>query len=465
VLDWLRGSSPASRRVGLRQLKQVGALPSSVIDDLIFLLSDADQEIRLAAMETLGSATVLPENALTTICRIAMDTGSSLRLAAVNALRRPEMLPPEVINYLIQWSYDPTDVHVRRAAIQALGECKNATPDILEALMERLEDPIDAVRSEVMEPLAAKGKENARTRHMLAHAVSDSVHRVRCAVASALRHYPRPDQELQFALRTLLNDSQVIVREAALDTVASLEDPGRDLIDYVVRLVNVQDFGIGARAVSTLASLRDLPYTALLALVEALPIHWETEGRAIADCLKAHHPLGMEIIHRIMDLAVLRNVGRTSTSRVPVGLRALALEILGYALDEAPDIVGVLVNVARDSASAQVQMAALRGLGLSRAMRPEAKVVLIDLLHHGPPNVRCAAGIALASLIHNLPDPPLNASEIFEVAKTLASLLEEITPRASWEKESQLQNDLLQALHRVVARSRPAPPRLGAGLE
>ena len=190
-------------------------------------------------------------------------------------------------------------------------------------------------------------------------------------------------------------------------------------------------------------------------------MHWEHEGRAITDCLKAHYPLGMDLLNRVMDLAVARGVGMTEAGRHADGLRALALEILGHELDEAQDIHTVLIEAA-DCSSPDVQIAALRGLGLVRVLWPDIRDVMFKQLNEGTLAVRCAAGIALGRLMHTLPDPPLNAEEINGLAERLAALLREITPRAAWEAEAQTQNDLLRALNQVMARGRPSPPRLPA---
>jgi HEAT repeat protein len=463
-IDLLRSGTAAGRRVSLRQLQQVGALPPGVVAELIHLLSDPEPDIRQAAMDALAGTTHLPENALMTICRVAMDAASSLRHSALAALRRPVELPREVIDHLVEWTGDE-EVTVRRAAALALGTCLNKTPEVMQALIECLADPVDSIRADVVEPLAHKGRDEARVMHVLAHAVSDSTHRVRCAVAAAIRHFPEPNADLRGALKLLLGDKEVIVREAALDTIAGLKEPGGDLIEEVVALVKVQDFGIGARAVRALAGLRGLPQSALLALVGALPTHWEVEGEAMAACLRAHFPLGLDLVYQIMDLAVLRSVGMTQAARLPGGLRVLALDILGHGLDEAPDIVSVLLEAANDGSSPEVQIAALRGLAHSRTLWPEVRQVMFRLVREGPLPVRCSAGVALGRLMHSLPDPPLSAADMGELAGMLAALLKEITPRASWEIDTQTQNDLLRALSQVVARSRPSPPRLTAHVE
>ena len=458
-VNLLRGGPPAGRRVALRQLAQVGSLPPSVVSELIHLLNDPEAEIRQAAMDALANVTHLSDNALITITRLAMDTKSGLRLAAINALRRPVELPRDVIDHLMEWTYDP-EVAIRRASALALATCLNRTPEVMDTLMERLNDPVDSVRADTVEPLALKYPTESKVRHLLAHAVSDPTHRVRVSVAAAFKHFPQPDVEARAALRTLLSDREMIVREAALETIAHIQSPGAELIEYVVSLVTVQDYGIGAKAARTLARLRNLPQSALLALIRALPGCWETEGRAIADCLRAHHPLGMDAISEIMDHAVSKQAGRTQLSQPPVGLRALALEILGNALDEAPDIFGLLLRAAVDAESPEAQIAALRGLGHNRVLWPEVKKALLGLLQEGPLHVRCTAGVTLGRLIHNLPNPDLTADEMGLAAGLLAGLLKEITPRASWEADAGTQNDLLRALSRVVARSKLTPLRL-----
>lgn len=463
-VDMLRSSNAAGRRVSLRQLQQVGALPPGVINELIYLLNDPEAEIRRAAMETLGGATVLPDNALLTICRFAMDTQSGLRLAAIDALRRPVELPQEVLDHLIDWTYDP-EVAIRRASALVLGTCCNESPDILEALVERLDDPVDSVRADVVEPLAVKGADDPRVKHVLAHAVRDPTHRVRCAIAAALRHFPQPNLELREALRLLLSDREMIVREATLDTIAQLEEPGPELVDYLVSLVTVQDAGIGAKSVRALSHLRGLPNPALVVLVRALPANWEAHGKSIAACLKAHSPLGMDIINRIMDLAVQRPAGRTQATQVPIGLQVLALEILGHALDEAPDLGHVLLEVASEGRNMEVQIAALHGLRSGREMRPDAKQALLALIKQGPLPVRCAAGVTLGHLIRHLPDPPFQSTELSSLGEAIAALLKDLSPRASWETDAGLQNELLMALSWIVARAKPTPPRLVSRLE
>lgn len=462
-LGYLRSNDPTRRRIALRVLRQIGTLPADVVDELLHLLNIPDQQMRQMVMDTLAAVQNLPEHALTAICRAARTTDSDIRIPAIHALSRPVELPPEVIEYLIDWTYDP-EVAVRRAASQVLGTCQNETDNVIEALVERLlSDPADSVRAEAVELLARKGGDRRQVIHVLAHTIRDPIPSVRCAVASALRHYPQPDEQLREALKTLLSDREVIVRETALDTIAELRDPGQEIInEYLIPLTHMQDSGIGAKAVRALSSLRNLPDNAQMALVDALPSHWETQGRQVAECIEAHTPLGMEVVNAIMDLSVLRDIGTTRETRVPTGLLALALEMLGYALEDSPDVTRVLIEAATRGPGTEVQVAALRGLAGARSLWPDIRHTLTTLLDSGPLEVRCAAARTLGALIRSLPDPLLRGEEMIDLAGRVANLLRQITPRAAWEANTEAQNELLYALNAIVARARITPPRLSA---
>jgi hypothetical protein len=365
-----------------------------------------------------------------------------------------------VIEHLIRWTDDP-DVGVRHAATLALGACQNTTPEVIGALIERFNDAVDSVRAAVVEPLAVKGQDYLRAIHMLAsHAVSDPIYQVRCAVAAALRHIPAPNADLRRALYTLLSDSQTIVRETALETVACLTQPGQEIIDYLISVVGIPDHPVGAKATLTLATLRNLPDEALLALVQALRTHWEAAGPQIVGCLRAHVPLAPEVVNVVMDLAVLSETGTGSLRRATSGMRTCALEILGYTLDETPANMQILFDAVAPTENIGVRIAALRGMAYARTAGLSVFGLLRELIKTGPIDIRCAAGIALGRLIRNIPDPPLSGDEILEMARDVSDLLMSLPPRAAWETDSQVQNELLWALSWIVMRARAKIPQL-----
>lgn len=465
-IEFLRSGNPTRRRISLRVLGRMGVLPSVVINELLLLVGDSDPEIRQSAVDVLAGVRNLPENVLTAICRAAQDTTASTetRITAIHALRRPIELPREVIDLLVDWTYDP-DAAVRRAAIDALGECRNLGSDVIDALIERLNDPVDSVRACTAEPLARKGALDRRVMHVMGHAVRDPIHTVRCAIASALRLFTTPNEDVQNALRALLNDRDMQVREAALETVAHMENPGEETIEYLISLTSVQEFNIGAKAVNALARMRNLHPHALKALISALRVHWQTGGEAIAECLRAHHPLSQDAIHELTELAVHTPTGYSVQPRVPTGLRALALEVLGCTMSEAPNVLRILMQAALSPESpVEVRVSALRGLSQMRAVPTGAKEELLELLLVGSIEVRSAAAIAMANLVRGLPDPPFSGDEMISLGTAITGLMNENPPRASWELDNRAQNDLLMALDWVIARARPALPRLSSQL-
>ena len=307
-----------------------------------------------------------------------------------------------------------------------------------------------------------KARDHPYALHMLSHIASDPIYQVRCAIASALRHIPAPDGELQDVLNTLLSDRETLVRETTLDTIRQLAEPGPDIIDHLISLATMPEHPIRRKAVQALASLKNLPDRALLALLQALQVYDEALGREIVACLRAHTPLSMTVLNHVMDLAVLPDTGTEHTRQSSANLRALALEVLGYSLlDDASVALQILLEAASQPNSIPVKVAALRGLAYARVMSPSVMNTLGMALKNGPLPVRSAAGIALAHLIRRLPDPPLEGEQLLEVARTLADILMELPAKSAWEPESRTQNEVLQALSWVVARGRPTLPRLG----
>ncbi len=463
-VDYLSSDDPVKRRVSMRHLQQIGSLPPAVIGELLRLLDDPDPSIRQRVVQTLARVVNLPDDALMAIYRAIADADPGFRATAISAFARPLELPRQVILQLVRWADDP-DAGVRQAALAALGTCLNTDVEVIDALIERLDDGSDSIRAAAIEPLVLKGRDHPYALHMLTHTVSDPVYQVRCAIASALRHVPAPDENVQDVLNTLLSDREMIVRETALETVRQLDEPGPDVIDHLIALITMPDHPIRPLAVRAMAALRNLPERALLALIQSLHAYGDTLGGEVVACLRAHAPLSADVLNQAMDLAVLHDMGAGPGRHAPEILRALALEILSYTLWDTPAVLQVLLEAANQSDNARVRIAALRGLGHARVMSPGVLNTLGITLKNGMLEVRCAAGITLARLIRNLPDPPLEGEQLLDIARTLAALLAELPPRAAWERDSETQNEVLRALGWVVARARPSLPRLASRSE
>lgn len=461
-LNYLRKDDIRQQRIALRVFRDIATLPAQVIDELLHLLNAPDPDLRRAVFDALEGVANLPDHALIAICRAARTTDAPIRLAAIEVLSRPALLPAEVVEYLIDWTYDP-DVNVRRAAARALGACSNADPRILDALIERLNDGTDSVRAEAVKLLACKGHADSRVVHQLTHIMRDTHHLVRCAVAESLKCFDRADDTLRSVLDTLLRDGERIVRETALKAAASFPDPGAEIINVqLVGLAVGSDQELGALAIGALAAQRHLSDNVLRRLVDALPLYWRERGSAIVECLKAHRPLSMDVINEVMDLAVSQRMGHSGSIGVPVEVQAMALEVLGGTLDDAPDVTRILLNAANNSRDPHAQIAALRGLAATRTVWRDVRTILMHLLRSGTLDVRCAAAITLGTLVRNVPDPPFSGDDLLEIAARISDLLGQIVPRAAWDPDTRLQNELLHALNWIVARARPGLPRLPA---
>jgi hypothetical protein len=462
----LRQGNAPDRRLGLRALQRVGTLPPLVVGELLRLFDDPDPAFKQAVIETLSRIASLPDNALAAICRAIEDAPTEVRVAALAAVARPVRLPDEVLDYLMAWRHD-THVAVRQAVTRALGVCLNDSAEITDALLTLLHDSVPEVRVVAVDQLIRKAQHDSRVMHtLLQHTIEDQAYVVRMQLAASLGHVRKVDDDLRTAIRTLLSDGTLSVQEAMIEAIAQLGNPGDDIVeDILVSMSASTRPSIAARAVRTLASLRQLPDSALRALVLALPAHWETLGESIKACLQAHAPLNVDIGHLIMDLAVLRDV--TPTPHVPVALRALATEMLGFAADRVPGVLELLLRIAKEARNPDAQIAAARAFAYMRTPDREVIEALLCLLQigaspseKGPVTVRCAVAVALGSLAHNQPEWPLADAEVVQLADALFGLLGEVPRRAAWEPESDLQNDVFLALSHVAARLRPAAPRL-----
>ena len=462
--EYVRSEDRPRRRIGARELGMIGALPPSIISDLLNMLDDDDRGGQLLAAEALHNVPKLSDDMMLALCRVARNDGydAEVRAAAIDALARPVELPDDVFNMLMGWSTSDSAM-MSVAAIRALDVCLNDSEQVIEVLVERLGMGADNVRAAVPCPLLRKAGNQQRVLHMLAHKVDDTSEAVRQALAEAFATLDTPDEEIVRALVLLLNDGSVQVRESALDAVAQIANPGRAVIDEVIDMIDIQQYGLGERAVMTLAQLRNLPDRAIRRLIQALPTHWSTCGPEIACCMWAHRPLEAEVISGVMDLAMNQPARIGATPQIPSGLRVLAIEILGGIVNESQTAVKILAQTTMERTSPEIQIAAVKALShLRSAMWLGIKDTLESLLYEGPLEVRAATGIAIGRLVRYLPDPPYSAEEIAELANVVARLLDEVPPRASWEADTQTENELLLALNWLVARVRPTLPMLGS---
>ncbi len=458
-VEYLHSGNAVRQRVSLNMLEQIGTLPPLVISELMALVDNSEPVVRQRTIDVLGTVSNLPDDALTALCRIISDDDPQVRVAAINALRRPVELPDEVISLLIRWTHDP-NVNVRRASTLALGTCTNDTSEVLEALLERIDD-IDSIREAVIEPLVIKGRDHPEVLNILAHIVRDHMAGIRIAIATALHHFTHPGPQIQGLLHVLLRDTDPEVRAATLRTVAAMENPGPQLIEDMISLTSVQNHIIASQAISSLAGLRNLPGEALVALVKALPVYWQTTGDEVLRCMQAHAPLPTDVVNEVMDHAVSRESSRPTPTRVSAGLRAVALRILGLAITEHAEVMHILLEAAVEAEASEVRIAAIRALSAARELTPTIRGRLLHLLQRSTLAVRCAGAITLGELVYRLPDPGFDYDDLMDISNHLAGLLEEITPRAAWEPDRELQDAVLQALDRVIARARRSMPRLG----
>lgn len=460
VWDEFLGKNDARRRVSLHMLSELGSLPPRIIDRLLGLIHNSDTEIQIRAIRVLGHNVHLPDNALYTLFDLTDNPNDEIRAAAVEALIRPVELPEEILSRLEMLVHDNNRT-VRSKAVEALSTCTNNSSSIFNTLLEQLNAPTESQREAVIMPLLIKGGSDARIPAVLRHAAGQALS-IRRKVAEALRHYAAPSPEIRRLILALLRDADESVRRAMLQSVATMKEPGDDVIVALSAMAKVKDSPLLPEVIHTLASIRPLPDEVLLTLVNALPQSWEKCGDDIRTALLNHLPLSATLISRMKKLAFAEVPDGT---RIPTHLRAIAVETLRESLSDPLMLKNVLKLAVGASVDVRLRIAAIQTVAFSTTMSQQLKAAMLHLIDDPIQEIRVAAGVALGRLVYTLPDHGFDQAELFDIAHRLALMLDEVPVCASWEEESLTQNEVYMAMTRVVSRIRPEPPQLMPSLE
>jgi len=457
--ELFRDEAPDKRRAAARLIEGLGELPALIIGELLRLLSDPDGSVRETAAKVLSNTPNLSDNTLTSICLAISTTHEvheDVQLAAIAALARPTALPQEVIDHLIMWTQSDNTA-VRREATKALSVSQNKTDDVLRALERLASDPIEAVRRIAVEALARKGHDDQRIAHSLIHkadVAEESSHNVRIGLARALREVREPSAAIRDTIWVLLKDPHPMVREAILESISNMDNPGAEIVRHLSGLIRSSDRSPNEPVVHALTKLRHLPAEILTTMiVEILPMAQPPVAHAILDCVQAHmRTMADEVSYSLLDIML----------GVPKSLKPRVIPVLGMGIHAAGGVLEVILQHIDDE-NVPLQRAAIESLSHARKLPKHVVGRLLGFLGHKNPDVRLSAAVTLAKLTRHLPDAALNPKQAKQLADTLYNLLRELPSRAAWEMGSEPQNEALYALNWVAYCMRPGWMQLSSG--
>jgi HEAT repeat protein len=150
----LRDRDKFVRWSAARTLGRIGpAEEEAVASALAQLLTDADLDVRLAAMTALEHLGPVAQVAAPDICRTVRSTDAELRLAAIRALAVIGGSDAQAAIPDISAAVADADARVRQAAIQVLGRLGPAARDAVPALRQALQDASPEVQKVAGEAL------------------------------------------------------------------------------------------------------------------------------------------------------------------------------------------------------------------------------------------------------------------------------------------------------------------------
>jgi len=140
----------------LKALGDLGEIAAPATPDLIALLNDGDQEVRIEAIHALGKLQAAGER----LTELAQDEDSKIQEAALRSLGGPQ--PLEAIPLLLAHAASQDDT-IARAAIQGLSGYGDKTPEMfVQLLLRRFDEGDEDMRWAVMYALERLGPNAAQ---------------------------------------------------------------------------------------------------------------------------------------------------------------------------------------------------------------------------------------------------------------------------------------------------------------
>lgn len=282
----LASRSPRVRRLAADVAANLGSEAVTVQDELYLLLTDREYEVGEQAAEAMGTLDGAGVSLLHRIPELLGDARWYVRAHAIQALRARGAADPDTLHRLHELLLTEPDRSVQLEAIQALSQLGPAVGPLRDAVLGRLKDVDDRVRSYTLAGLAARTDYDQLMVAGMRQCLSDPERAVQLQAVQGLGKigvdasliFPvleeclaAPDSEVRAAAVSVLATLGAASTEAAQHWTSALSDDDatvRHTAAYSLRSIGIEDDGV-----------RD----ALLdALADPDPDVWEDAARALA---------------------------------------------------------------------------------------------------------------------------------------------------------------------------------------
>ncbi|MBY0526432.1 MAG: HEAT repeat domain-containing protein [Gemmataceae bacterium] len=358
---------------------------------LIVHLDDPNENVRAVTAGALGRLQAL--EAVPALVRLGHDPSDRVRQSVAEALGPIGGLSATSLRK------NPPDRRVPRFPVRSLWQvlCRrkstsslpmaNHTPLAVEALRERLTDPVVAVRGQAARSLGLIGPAATDAVPDLIGCLKDADESVRCQAAEALGLLRASSQEAVSALMALLEDPTALLRIAAARALGSLRKEAATAVPSLMALLHEHDESIRQVAAEALGEIGTLQDEAIESLTDGLD--------------------SQDTLVRARTAEVLGTIGAAAAEATPAlaealtdsndRVRAKAAEALGKIGEAGVDAVPHLVRALRDKDN-WVSALAAEALGEMGEGAADAIPGLVRSLRHVTPKVRANAAEALGKM-------------------------------------------------------------------
>jgi HEAT repeat protein len=246
--------------------------PNGAAEDFLPLLEDDDPHERMSGVVALKwVAPTDPETTIFLLERLTKDEHWRVRTSAANSLGRIGGDDPEVIEALVD-RLDDGHEEVRVSAAEALGHIGTPDPAVLEALVGKLEDRVPRVRAAAARAFGLIGISDPAVRETLLSQLGDQAAQVRLAISIALRQIGTDDPAVIEALIERLSDNNEDVRRAAARALGQIGTSNLAVLDALAERLNDEDEDIlvRRRSAEALAMIGSSDLEAVEVLAERL---------------------------------------------------------------------------------------------------------------------------------------------------------------------------------------------------
>jgi HEAT repeat protein len=385
----LRDSAMSVRVEAARSLAHLEAAAAEAAPDLIALLIEPDEELRVQTAEALGKVHGDVKATVTALTMQVRDSSPKVQVAAARALGELKKDAAEAVPALVVLVQD-THEEVREAAAAAVAAIGVLEEEAVHKLTQGLRSPDNMVRAQTAQALGEIGAPAADAAPALAKALADNNDRVRAKAAEALGKLGEGAEKAVPQLVRALRDQDTWVSALAAEALGEIGNGAAEAVPALMRSLRHANPVIRARA------------------AEALGKVGETAQRAVPALTAAANDIE-SVVRRESIIALSQVGGLTLEARRAVlaglkddhpGVRAATVEAIGRCPDLHGEGWAALLPVIED-ASEDVKLQVPAALAQATGVNPQALEALSRMLHDNSAAVQARAALALGKLGHD----------------------------------------------------------------